>query len=1128
MSGDVFISYAHGNDQGFVKRLCDVLEEQGFRPWVDIYQIKPGEIWDKSIDRAIQECSLFMFVMTPASVASEVCHDEWSRALEFKKPIVPLMAKRVDPPLRLHLRQYIDFTSDIAAGMNRLVEHLHWLRSPEGELQILRDRLTDLEHVLELGLNTRSDALRIEIGELHEQIGYREQVLLDPQGSRGLQSQVTMASIQADIERFAHIREREARTSARRVVGNAPQGVSDFFRDRRHETAVITDLLVSTQSTVRVVNIYGRGGIGKTALACKVMSELENDREGVYGIIYLSTRTGLGINVERIYRSCIGFLGEDAEAHLQAIWKNKETDTAVKIQYLLDQLSNKRILILLDNFEDLLDREGQIIDPDLSLFMYLFLQREHDARLLITSREPYNPPIDVRRYAWFFPLEQGLDTADAVTLLISFDHDNTLGLANADPILLEAIAEKTYGFPRALEAVAGILAQDPFLSVASLVEDEDLFGGEVISHLVAEAQSRLSADARRVMQGLAVFGRPVTESAIVFMLESYLDSPIVSKILRQLARGRFLTVKKSTSEIFLHPLDVEYSYRQISREETDAFGVKALEIRAADYYALLRTPPSTWRSLADLEPQMLEFGHRIRSGEYQIAFDIIEQIDFDYLSKWGFVTRAAELRRSLLGKLTDSVQEEKNLGNLGVACFVLGRYDENIQCLTKALRISKDLGSLERSGQWLGQLGKTYRHLARFEVALDHLKRALAISRKRRDRVGEANWMGELGIVYRNMGQFGKSVNYLKNAVEIVSLVGTSRNRSVWLHHLALSYVELGNYQDSETCCRLALEIDQASGDRRREGNNLGVLGQIYAGLGRYNAAIEFSSRALEIAREIGDIRREGNHLSYLGKDYSELGQYELALESFQKALAIARSIGDRRRESENLGNLGNLYRSQGQYQEALSFHELGRTIAVEIGAHGNEGWHLSGLGETYLSLGNWDMALKTVLSALKIALQAKNPNEIQYRKTTVALIYLHSLDVTRALQSIKSARKETVSHDETRALAIHGLIMMRLGNRKEAQRVLNQAVQLADKALINTSLAYAAKYFRAFAISSLALLALHDEQEQLVERAKLAYDDAMKNCSSPGVVDDARRLTNELSVMDKDGILTLILNLLP
>ena len=72
--------------------------------------------------------------------------NEWTRALKYKKPIVPLLLHHdAEIPFQLENRQYIDFTDDFDVALARLRTHLVWLKSPEGKLRALKDRLMDAE-----------------------------------------------------------------------------------------------------------------------------------------------------------------------------------------------------------------------------------------------------------------------------------------------------------------------------------------------------------------------------------------------------------------------------------------------------------------------------------------------------------------------------------------------------------------------------------------------------------------------------------------------------------------------------------------------------------------------------------------------------------------------------------------------------------------------------------------------------------------------------------------------------------------------------------------------------------------------------------------------------------------------
>src|SRR5688500_14414786 len=95
-SSDVFISYSR-RDTEFVKRLYAGLERHGRTSWVDWEGIPPSAKWMDPLRAAIESSNAFIFVLTPASVASEICAAELEHAAENNKRIVPVVAAPVDP-----------------------------------------------------------------------------------------------------------------------------------------------------------------------------------------------------------------------------------------------------------------------------------------------------------------------------------------------------------------------------------------------------------------------------------------------------------------------------------------------------------------------------------------------------------------------------------------------------------------------------------------------------------------------------------------------------------------------------------------------------------------------------------------------------------------------------------------------------------------------------------------------------------------------------------------------------------------------------------------------------------------------------------------------------------------------
>jgi hypothetical protein len=173
--GQHFISYSRVDARDFANRLADAVTVA----WLDRRNLRPGLDWDEQIDEAIKTCESLLFVMTRDSVTpNSVCKNEWTRALKYRKPVIPLL---FDPgaelPFRLEPRAWIDFTGDFEPALAELQAHLRWLSEPEGVLQSLKDRLSDAKRDLSRAAVQDQPRIRREIADLEAQIA-RQQVLL--------------------------------------------------------------------------------------------------------------------------------------------------------------------------------------------------------------------------------------------------------------------------------------------------------------------------------------------------------------------------------------------------------------------------------------------------------------------------------------------------------------------------------------------------------------------------------------------------------------------------------------------------------------------------------------------------------------------------------------------------------------------------------------------------------------------------------------------------------------------------------------------------------------------------------------------------------------------------------------
>ncbi len=132
----VFISYSR-KDKFFADRLDLALRERGYAVLIDRSEILAFEDWWKRIESMISSSDTVVFVLSPGSVASEVCKKEVAFAVSLNKRFAPIVCQRVElqaVPEVLRRLNFIDFDAaeEFQASSDALAEALNtnidWIR----------------------------------------------------------------------------------------------------------------------------------------------------------------------------------------------------------------------------------------------------------------------------------------------------------------------------------------------------------------------------------------------------------------------------------------------------------------------------------------------------------------------------------------------------------------------------------------------------------------------------------------------------------------------------------------------------------------------------------------------------------------------------------------------------------------------------------------------------------------------------------------------------------------------------------------------------------------------------------------------------------------------------------------
>ncbi len=1068
-----FISYSFADPkaEAFALHLADALQAgpPSIPVWLYKRESHAGIDWDTQIVEAIRSCATLLFIMTRDSVMDQSgCKQEWMRALKYKKPVIPLrLHAEAELPYRLEPRERIDFTGDFKTSLARLREHLQWRTSPAGVLHSLQERLADAQYAMGRPHDPAQTArIQDDLAQLQKQISEQQRIVDDPRGA----AERVAASIAAGLEREREPQKPSSVEARAKFINPPPMTAPSYFQDRTIETKLIADFL--RDDSRRMLTLVGRGGTGKTALACRLLKALEHghlpDDLGplaVEGIVYLSAVGSRRVNVPDLFSDVLKLLPPVTAQQVDSVYKNPQASTDAKMRALLAAFPAGRFVVLLDNFEDVVNAETlRLRDAELEDALTALLHAPaHGLKVIITTR------IAPRSLALVQPgrqtrldLDEGLDSPFAENILRELDVDAKVGLKTAPEHLLAQARTRTRGFPRALEALFAILSADRDTTLREILQnvgahDRAPLPENVVRDLVGEAFDRLDPIAAHVMQALAIYARPVTPTAVDYVLQPFLTGVDSAPVLSRLVNMHF--VRKEAGRYYLHPVDREYALSRVPRGEASdrevldgktPFTHIALADRGANYFAEARLPREHWKTLADLAAQLAEIDLRCAAEDFDAAAEVLTNIDDDYLGLWGHYRLMITLYENLQGKLNDPDMKRRSVGNLGWVYYCIGQVQRAISCYKQAHKSAQEMKNRQAEGTWLGNLGGCYSALGETRRAIEYHEQALAIAREIGNRSGEGSALGNLGNRYSTLGETRRAMEYLEQSLAIMR--------------------EIGN--------------------RSGEGSVLGNLGLCYSALGETRRAIEYHEQALVISREIGDRTNEGSSLSGLGSLFVDLGQIALATAYFEQALTIARETGYRYGEGFRLSELARIKIDNGRYAEAIPL----------------------------------------ALECVQIANEISRPNLGSNGNNTLALAYLYDGNLTAAREAAETARRHDVPQNNHNVLALLGVIEVRLAHDAAAESLeppkrqsdfapaeaFAAAVQHAEHMLAQSAQNYDALYAKALALSGLALC----EGPQHVAAAIAAYRSARAINQDAGIVKRTLRLFDELAKADKHGVL--------
>ena len=565
----------------------------------------------------------------------------------------------------------------------------------------------------------------------------------------------------------------------------------------------------------RLVTLVGPGGSGKTRLALQLAADaVDAFPDGVFWVPLQALR-----DPDLVERAIGASIGAD--------------------DGLIERISNKRLLLLLDNFEQVIEAASTVA---------ALLAATPNAKVLVTSREPLQVESEQR-----YPVEP-LPDRDAVTLF-AVRARSVVPRFEVTPAV-EEICQRLDGLPLAVELAAArvaLLEPDellrrldrrlPFLTSSFRDAPERQ---RTLRGTIAWSYELLNPAEQELFRRLAVFRGSFSVEAAEAICGADLDllqALVVKSLVRRWGTGR-LGILDTIREYALERLE----------ESSEADGIRR---RHAQFY--LDVAES-----ANLNPSMFDQTKPIR---HEIARE--EQNEIYGALAWALETKSLTLGLRLAtnvggylwsvnrpqegGRYFDRLVENANLDDVppeiladalreyGAQAFLAGDTDKAQRLTEQSLAIYEQLGDEHGCAVMLHRLGINELAAGDIERARAHVEESQALHRRRSDEWGVGQTLGALGAIARETGNEALAYELMAQSGAIARDIGGGFAdwwASGTLAERGFLSLNAGRLDEADSHAREALALSNELHDRAGRVFGVGLLAAIAAARGQLDHAL--------------------------------------------------------------------------------------------------------------------------------------------------------------------------------------------------------------------------------------------------------------------------------------------------
>ena len=675
---------------------------------------------------------------------------------------------------------------------------------------------------------------------------------------------------------------------------------------RKQDVAAVRNALL--RGEVRLLTLIGPPGIGKTSLSIEVARDIHAAfNDGAY-FVALAPLSDPSLVLATIAQT----LGV------------KETAGQPLLETLKIALHTQRRLLLLDNFEHLLEAASLVVE---------LLEACPGLKALVTSRAALHvrgeqlyavPPLLLPDLT-HLPATVVLARTPAVALLVEraqavLPH---FRLTEQNAAAVATICVRLDGLPLAIElAATRIRLLSPEALLARLEQRLSVLTDgardlpprhRTLRAAIAWSYELLDAGEQRLFRRLGVFvgGCTLEAAPAVCNADGVLPVDVTNGIASLLDKSLLRLHAGAEGELRFVMLE---TIREYALERLAASGeMHVIRRRHAAYYLALAE---------EAEPQL-----RGAEQDRWLARLEMEHNNLRAALAWAFGGGDGEVGLRLAGAL-------------GPFWYVRGYFSEGRTWLEAALAIPPDSG--ERTREWI--VARTMTLTAAGLVALEQghhpqgialAEEALALSRELSDRYGMAQILELLGFIAFSSDP-SRATALMENALALSRELGDRYGIAETLHRLGDFAREQGEYARATALLEESLSVCRELGNQHESALVLNGLGDVASYQGDFARAAVLYKEALSLLRELESKSFIPWVLRNLGRVAYARGDFARAVALLEESLARFRELGHMQGLTLTFYLLGAAVDAQGDAVRAIALLREGLVVQQQLGVkHG-------------------------------------------------------------------------------------------------------------------------------------------------------------------------------------------------